>query len=293
MPDEKFILITSARNEANYLGKTIESVVSQTILPAAWVIVDDGSSDATASTAAKASRLHPWIKVISREDRGYGDHEFGAVEGFYYGLNHLDTDDFDFIFLIDGDVVIKPHYFEIILQKFADNPHLGIAEGQVQESRNGKLVSLISMPWSTCGQIKCWRRRCFQEIAGLVRAPGWDSIDNYKAMMLGWQTRTFTDEELKILHLRPMGWSFKSIPHSLVRSGNALYYRGTHPLWLLATAGYNMITYPYVLGGLWLILGYLQALFKRSPQYPDKNFISYLRKWQINKLYQILRSRCI
>jgi len=293
MSKEKFILITSARNEAKYIGKTIDSIVSQTILPEVWIIVDDGSSDDTADIAERAAQSYPWIRVFRRKDRGYGDHEFGSVEGLYYGLDHLGGYEFDFLFNLDADVIIKPNYFEIILKKFAENPRLGVGEGQVQEYRNGKLTTLISMPWSTCGQVKCWRRKCFQEIGGLVKAPGHDSIDCYKAMMLGWQTRTFADEALQILHLRPVGWSFKSKPRHLMRSGRSLYFRGTHPLWLLAGAGYNMCHYPYVLGGLCIILGYVQAWLQGSPQYSDKNFIRRLRKWQVHKLSEILRTRCL
>lgn len=289
MHTEKFILITSARNEANYIKKTIESIVSQTILPCEWVIVDDGSIDATASIAEAASIANHWIKIVRRQDRGYMNHDFGMVEGFYCGLNHITTNEYGLIFLIDADIVINPRYFEVILNKFADNANLGIAEGHVYEFRNGKLVKLIDMPWSTCGALKCWRRKCFQEIGGLVRGLGWDIIDNYKAMMLGWQTQTFEDEELNILHLRPMGFSQGSIRRELMRSGRAMYFRGTHPLWLLASAFYNMLTNPYVVGGFCLIIGYLQAFLKRSEQYNDKNFRRYLWKWQINKLSDILR----
>jgi poly-beta-1,6-N-acetyl-D-glucosamine synthase len=289
MHDVKFIIITPARNEANYLGKAIESIVSQTRLPSEWVIVDDGSTDATASIAARAARTNSWIKVVSCENRGYRNHDFGMVEAFYYGLNRLTINDYEFVFLMDADIIIKPNYFEVILKKFEVNNNLGIASGQVYEVRNGKLIKLIAMPWSTCGQVKCWRGKCFQEIEGLARGLGWDIIDNYKAMMLGWQTQTFEDEEIKILHLRPAGWSEKSIPHELIRSGRAMHFRGTHPLWLLASAVYNMLHYPSVVGGFCLIIGYLQAFLQGSEQYNDKNFRRFLRKWQLNKLAEILR----
>jgi hypothetical protein len=43
----QYALITAARNEAAFIRLTIESVISQTIRPAKWVIVSDGSTDAT------------------------------------------------------------------------------------------------------------------------------------------------------------------------------------------------------------------------------------------------------
>jgi glycosyltransferase involved in cell wall biosynthesis len=44
-----FVLITPAHNEEALIKKTIESVISQTMLPMRWVIVDDGSTDSTAA----------------------------------------------------------------------------------------------------------------------------------------------------------------------------------------------------------------------------------------------------
>ena len=289
MIDAKFIVITSARNEADYLGKAIESIVSQTRLPNEWVIVDDGSTDATAYIAEKASQSYPWMRVVRCEDRGYRKQDFGMVEAFYYGINHLITDDFDFIFLIDADVLLKPKYFEVILLKYLENS-LGMAEGEVYEYKRGKFTKVINMPWSTSGLAKCWRRKCFEEIGGIVKAPGWDIIDNYKAMMLGWQTKTFEDEELKILHLRPSGWSFKSIYHASVRSGKDMYFRGTHPVWLVASAFYNMLDYPYIIKGFCIIMGYIRALFEGSEQYNDEKFRKWLWKWQLDKIIKTIKT---
>jgi poly-beta-1,6-N-acetyl-D-glucosamine synthase len=289
MNQDKFIIITPARNEANYIGKIIESIVSQTILPCEWVIVDDGSRDATKTIAERASRAHPWIKVVSREDRGYRSHNFGMIETFYYGLNHIITDDCDFIFLIEADIVLKPKYFEGILSKFAENPRLGIAEGEVYEYRNGKPVKLVTMSWSTNGQAKGWRKKCFHEIEPFAKLH-WDVIDNYKAMMLGWETRTFADEELEILHLRPIGSSSqKSYCHTMAWVGTLLHFKGTHPLWVLAAASRYMLNYPYVIGGFCIIIGYLQAVLERAEQYDDENFRRWLWKWQKNKLLEFLR----
>ena len=44
----KYVLITAARNEESFIKKTLDSVVTQTVLPERWIIVDDGSTDRTA-----------------------------------------------------------------------------------------------------------------------------------------------------------------------------------------------------------------------------------------------------
>ena len=44
---ERYIIITPVRDEEKFIRSTLESVVSQTVKPVEWVIVDDGSKDGT------------------------------------------------------------------------------------------------------------------------------------------------------------------------------------------------------------------------------------------------------
>ena len=59
-----YVLITPARNEAAFIEKTIESVIHQTVLPAKWVIVDDGSTDNTAAIVSRYLERYPWIELV-------------------------------------------------------------------------------------------------------------------------------------------------------------------------------------------------------------------------------------
>jgi len=287
----EFIVITPARNEAAYIGETIKSVLSQTVLPSMWVIVDDGSSDDTANIAEEAARAHPWIRVVRRKDRGYRDMHGGLVAVIYEGLRHITATDYEFLFNIDADRVFGPNYFRTILNKFKENPELGIASGVVYENFKGKLIRMKGLPWPTSGGIKCWRRKCFEQIGGLVRGLVWDGIDCFKAMMLGWQTKTFEGQELMVIHLRPEGSSDRSILQGFVRRGRGHHWVASHPLWVLASAGCHMLDYPYVMGGGAMIIGYLQAILQGSEQLGDEELKRFLRKFQIAKLSRILRLR--
>jgi len=291
MSEAKFTIITPARNEAAYLGKTIKSVISQTLLPQEWVIVDDGSTDETPRIAQAAAQVHPWIKVVRRRDRGYRDVGRGQAEAIREGLQHISADDYEFLFNLDADIIIGSDYFKVILHKFAENSKLGIACGQLYEYFNGRLTKMRVLPLGMIGAVQGWRKECFQEIGGLAKGPGWDGIASFKAMMLGWQTKTFEDDELTVIHLRPEGSSIRSKYHGWARHGQALHFAGAHPLWVLASAGYHMLDRPFVLGGLCLIIGYLEALFQGAARYEDRQFQRYLRKWQLEKLSQILRLR--
>ena len=71
MTRHRYIIITPARNEGDYLPQTIASVAAQTIRPALWVIVNDGSTDDTGRKTEEASARHDWIRVLHRQDRGH------------------------------------------------------------------------------------------------------------------------------------------------------------------------------------------------------------------------------
>ena len=84
-----YVVVTPVRDEAARLQRTIDSVVAQTMRPAEWLIVDDGSGDATPAIATRAARMHPWIHLHCRRDRGERKLGGGVVEAFYLSLIHI------------------------------------------------------------------------------------------------------------------------------------------------------------------------------------------------------------
>ncbi len=284
-----FIVVTPARDEAEFLGQTIKSVLSQTLLPAQWVIVDDGSSDDTGQIAAEAARANSWIKVYTRPDRGHHDWGGGVVEAIYDGLAQVSISLYEYIFNIDGDIVLGKRYFEGMIEKFDANPKLGIAVGNLYDLVNGKLAKERGQTQGMGGAVKCWRRACFEHIGGLVPGESWDGIDCIQAIRHGWQTATFSDPDLLALHLRPWRGSFSLVCRNWARRGRALHFAGAHPLWVLAGALYHVASRPYLLGGLSLLIGYLNACLKGAKQFEDKKFRRFLRKWQLHKLAVILK----
>ncbi len=289
MDKPRFVVITPAQNEENYLAKMIQSVVSQTILPDEWVIVDDGSVDETFKIAEQAAQAHPWIKVVKRGPAFSRRLGANVVEGIYFGLRQLSRSDYSFLFKIDADVVLGPDYFQTILAKFAENPELGIATGEIYDLVGSKEVKTRWLPLGVAGPIKGWRRQCFEEIGGLVRGLAWDGIDSFEAMRLGWQATTFDDPELKVLHLRPEGSSVRNRYFGWARRGKAMHFVGAHPLWVLASALYHMADRPFILGGVCMLIGYLDAFLSKSARYDNPAFSRYLRRWQLKRLAGSLR----
>jgi glycosyltransferase involved in cell wall biosynthesis len=67
----KYVIITPVRDEEKHVGHTLECVAAQTIQPAEWVIVDDGSTDDTGRIIDEYAKQFLWIQTIPRPNRGF------------------------------------------------------------------------------------------------------------------------------------------------------------------------------------------------------------------------------
>src|SRR2546427_12749690 len=74
--DTRYVLLSAAKDEEACIGEVIELVTQQTILPAAWFIMDDGSTDRTAAIIKNFAANHPFIHLQSASSRG--GRNFGA-----------------------------------------------------------------------------------------------------------------------------------------------------------------------------------------------------------------------
>ena len=209
-----YVIITPVRNEELYLQKTIDSVVSQTLQPRRWIIVNDGSTDKTGVIIDTAARKHAWIQAVHRPDRGFRKQGGGVIEAFYDGYalfstlnSQLSTSNppWDFLVKLDGDLSFEPNYFTACLEQFTTNPKLGIGGGTVCRREGITLVAEAGNDprFHVRGATKIYRRACWEQIGGLIKAPGWDTVDELKANMLGWQTLTFPGLNLAATQRHP------------------------------------------------------------------------------------------
>lgn len=280
----KYVVVTTARDEEQYIERVIASLTAQTVKPQKWIIVDDGSTDRTVEIAQSAAAQYPWIQIIQRENRGYRQVGVGNYDALQEGFKALEKADYDYLCIIDADVEFKPQYFEALNKKFLSNPNLGIGCGVVWDSFEGESVAVGFLPELTFGALKCYRRECWNAIGGLIRVVCWDAVDNFKAMQLGWVSESFKDEDLKILHLRPTGSSQGDILRGRYRRGTGMHFMGAHPLWVLASALRRMIEPPLFLGAWYIFWGYLKERLNGGPQIKDYELVNFIRNWQMRKL---------
>ena len=274
-----YLIISPGRNEAQYMRATLDSVVQQTIRPRKWIIVDDGSSDESPAILKEYELAHDWIEVLTRENRGRRAVGSGVMEAFYAGYETIDIDDYDYICKLDLDLKLPPGYFETLMEKMRAEPRLGTCSGKAYIRKNGELVSERHGDETSIGASKFYRVSCFKEIGGFIREVMWDGIDCHRCRMLGWIACSFDEPDLRFEHLRPMGSSQQSILYGRMRHGSGQYFMGTGLLWMLATAVYRIPEKPYVIGGLFILYGWLKSWILNQPRYEAEGFRDFLRRY--------------
>jgi glycosyltransferase involved in cell wall biosynthesis len=278
-----YAIIIPARNEAQYLDFTIESVRSQTLRPTVMVIVDDGSSDGTDEVAKRAAAQSDWIRVVNRSDRGYRKPGGGVIDAFYEGYAQISSVDWEFVVKLDGDLSFGPDYFERCIARFQKDPKLGIGGGIVCKKVGDQLIpeSTVDPAFHVRGATKIYRRQCWEQIGGLIHAAGWDTVDEVKANMLGWVTYSFP--EIRIYHYRPAGEA-QGLWKNWVKNGVANYIAGYHPLFMLFKCIRRFPCKPYAISSVALMMGFLSGYIKKVPQVADKEFIRYFQQQQLRRL---------
>lgn len=290
----RYCLVTPCRDEARYARRTLDAITQQSELPALWVIVDDGSKDATPEILAEYAAKFPFIRVLRRADRGDRKLGGGVIDAFYTGYDTIDPNDFDYVCKLDLDLDIPRKYFALLMDRMEAEPRLGTCSGKAYFVPEGQSDEDIPLPLfdtrrvvtealgddNSAGMIKFYRRRCFQQIGGFVRELMWDGIDGHRCRQLGWIAASYDDPDLRFVHLRPMGTSHKNWWTGRVRHGFGQYFMGTTPVYMLASAAFRMSRPPVVLGGLGMLHGYFRSMVKGDPRYGDDAFRRFLRSYQ-------------
>jgi glycosyltransferase involved in cell wall biosynthesis len=289
----KYVLITPARNEAALIKQTIQSVVAQTCLPQRWVIVDDGSTDRTAEIVQEYTRRYDWIELVRRPE--HVERSFaGKVHAFNAGLARVQQIQVDVLGNLDADVSFEPDYMEFLMQRFSEDPKLGVAGTPFIENGYDSAKDSFEGENHVAGGCQLFRYCCFQEIGGYVpnRAGGIDWIAVTTARMKGWKTRSFPD--LRFQHYRPLGTAERGWLAATFSYGEKDYYLGNSPIWELFRVGYRTTKQPLIGGGLALFCGYSWAALRRIKRPVSAELMRFHRSEQMKKLKAILRSfaRC-
>jgi len=118
--DEKLVsVIIPAYNIEDYIGRCLDSIISQTYKNLEIIVVDDGSRDHTGEILDNYAKKDRRIKVIHKENGGVSSARNKGIE----------VAEGDYIGFIDGDDLIEPEMYKILVdlleEENADIAHCG------------------------------------------------------------------------------------------------------------------------------------------------------------------------
>jgi len=279
--EQRYVVITPARDEEQTIELTIRSMFAQTVPPLRWVIVNDGSSDRTRELVERQLEAKPWIELVDRHDRGFRALGGGVIEAFEDGRARVRELPWEFVVKLDADLSFGPRYFENLLARFDANPRLGMASGKTFLLRGDRKRIEWCHDDHVRGPAKMYSRACFEAIGGLVARRGWDMIDETRAQMLGYETRSYVEEEL--IHHRPIDARQQNVLRSRFEMGKLYHFLGYHWLYhALRCARSALEDYPRPLGGLALLAGYAWATLSRAERY-EPDYVAFVRRRQLER----------
>jgi glycosyltransferase involved in cell wall biosynthesis len=263
------------------MRRTLDSVAAQTVPPTEWIVVDDGSTDATPDILREYQSRLPYLRVITRQDRGKRSVGPGVIEAFYEGYQQISVP-YQYLCKLDVDLDLPPRYFERLIELMETDPRLGTVSGKAFfiDSQTGRSVLETIRDHVSLGMTKFYRKECFEEIGGFVREVMWDGIDCHRCRMLGWKAISIDEPDLRFEHLRPMGSSQQSIYVGRRRHGYGQYFMGTSFAFMTANNLLRIFSPPAFTGAAMVWWGFVDSMIKWKPRYNDPEFIRFLRRWQ-------------
>lgn len=287
-----YVLITSARNEADYIEHTLRSVAAQTVPPLKWIVVDDASRDGTADLVERAAQSHAWIELVRaapREGRNFA----AKARNLAMAYERVRALPFDVVGNLDADISFPEDHMAFLLAQFASDPRLGVAGTAYLEESFDSRTGTLADSAHVSGQCQLFRRACWEEIGGYAESPagGVDWLAVRTARMKGWKTRSF--HERTFFHHKPMGTAGAGAWKMRFQYGQKDYRLGNHPLWELLRAAFQMRNRPYVVGGALMLAGYVWAAVRRIERIAPPDVMAFHRAEQMAKLRGALRGRSV
>ena len=295
MTEPALLVISPVRNEAEHIAQVAHGIANQTRQPSLWLVVDDGSEDDTPEILRRLAAELPFMRVVSPPpdltNSETTDRLAIAAEAraFNYGLSTIDPETrrgFTHIGKLDGDIELRPDYYEGVLAEFARNPRLGLAGGRILELHGREWRAMAAATEHVRGALKLYTAECFDAIGGIRERLGWDGIDGALARMHGFETRSF--DSIEALHRRHTGSAGGRL-RGHARAGEVHWILNHGAAWTTLRAGKVARLEPRVASGAAFLYGYARAAARRVPRVEIDGYRSFVRSEQRQRMVDYLR----
>ncbi len=217
-----YYIVIPAHNEEKFIAMTLQSLITQTILPKKIVVVDDNSTDKTTEIVLAFAKENSFISLIHKTSEAIHLPGSKVIQAFQKGYETLDNN-YDFIVKADADLIFPENYFETIISHFKSDANIGMAGGFAYIEKNGEwILENLTDKDHIRGAFKAYRKECFLQIGGLKPAMGWDTVDELLSKFYNW--KVVTDASIKVKHLKPTGANYNKTAR--YKQGEAFYTLG-------------------------------------------------------------------
>ncbi|MES2575814.1 MAG: glycosyltransferase family A protein [Bacteroidota bacterium] len=280
----KYYIVIPSYNEEAFIGLTLQSLISQTVLPSKIVVVNDNSTDKTADIVLDFAKENPFITLINKTSETIHLPGSKVIQAFQKGLETLDKN-YDFIVKLDADLIFPPNYFETIINHFQSDPNIGMAGGFCYIEKNGEwILENLTDKDHIRGALKAYRKETFQQIGGLKPAMGWDTVDELLCKYYNW--KVVTNESLHVKHLKPTGANYNKTAR--YKQGEAFYTLGYGFLiTAIASAKLAMMKKKPLLF-LDYIKGFWKAKAAKKPMLVNPEQAKFIRNYRLQKMKEKL-----
>jgi len=280
----KYYIVIPSYNEEALIALTLQSLISQTVLPSKIVVVNDNSTDKTAEVVLDYAKEYPFITLVNKTSENIHLPGSKVIQAFQKGFETLDND-YDIIVKLDADLIFPPNYFETVIKHFNSDSKIGMAGGFCYIEKNGNWVlENLTDKDHIRGALKAYRKETFQQIGGLKPAMGWDTVDELLCKFYNW--KVVTDESLHVKHLKPTGANYNKTAR--YKQGEAFYTLG-YGFWITAIASAKlsmMKKKPF------LFIDYIQGFWKakasKKPMLVNAEQAKFIRSYRLQKMKEKL-----
>jgi glycosyltransferase involved in cell wall biosynthesis len=279
-----YYIVIPAHNEEAFIALTLQSLISQTVLPKKIVVVNDNSTDKTAEIVTAFAKENPFITLVNKTSEAIHLPGSKVIQAFHKGFETLD-EEYDVIVKLDADLILPNNYFETVLNIFEKDATIGMAGGFAYIEKNGQwILENLTDKDHIRGAFKAYRKECFQQIGNLKPAMGWDTVDELLSKFYGW--KVVTDATLIVKHLKPTGANYNKTAR--YKQGEAFYTLGYGFLITSIASAKLAIMKKKPLLFLDYIKGFVKAKSAKTPLLVTPEQAKFIRKYRLQKMKEKL-----
>lgn len=293
-----YVLITPVLNEAPYLPQLAKTVLSQSVKPDIWVVVDGGSRDGSLEIAEDILSPYEWSHVIRQKifhEKGYSHKNIAqAVNEGYEHVKKLARGtgtDFSFIGKTDATPDLQPDYYEALIVEMTEDPMIAVACGTpyldsgCQERSLGPAISFDSFGFN---DIRLYRRDFFEEVGGypLTYAPDVVLLVEARRRNL----RYVVSNRTSYVESR-LGGSKIGMWKGFEMKGRTMYALNYHPLLVLMNAAYYSWSYHPHYQALPVLAGYMKSIIAGGEKISNVHVSRYFHDERIVEVLGSIRRR--